>query len=49
MVHKGISENRLKFQGFGKKLPPTMPKRMESNYSVRLIPSPEAKNNTEKQ
>ncbi|MBS7270909.1 thrombospondin type 3 repeat-containing protein [Fibrobacter sp.] len=49
LVHKGISENRLKFQGFGKKLPPTMPKRMESNYSVRLIPSPEAKNNTEKQ
>ncbi len=41
LLNKGISENRLKFQGFGKKLPPTSTRKTDSNDTVRLIPYPE--------
>ena len=43
LVNKGISEDRLKYQGFGKKLPPTQAKKSESQSTVRLIPFPEFK------
>ena len=39
LVKKGISKERLKFQGFGKKLPPTLTQKGGSTDTVRLIPS----------
>ena len=39
LVKKGISKDRLKFQGFGKKLPPTQTQKNDSADAVRFIPS----------
>ena len=39
LVKKGIQKERLKFQGFGKKLPPTLTQKSGSTDTVRLIPS----------
>lgn len=41
LVKKGIRKERLKFQGFGKKLPPTLTQKSGSTDVVRFIPSPE--------
>ena len=41
LVYKGISEKRLKFRGFGKKLPPSLTQKYGHSESIRLIPSPE--------
>ena len=41
LVKKGIREDRLKFKGFGKKLPPTLTQKNGSTDVVRFIPSPE--------
>ena len=41
LVKKGISKDRLKFQGFGKKLPPTLTQKNESTDVIRFIPSRE--------
>lgn len=43
LVKKGIQESRLKYSGFGKKLPPTLTQKNGSNDLVRLIPSVEMK------
>lgn len=39
LVKKGISKDRLKFQGFGKKLPPTLIQKNGSTDAVRFVPS----------
>ena len=41
LVKKGIRKERLKFQGFGQKLPATLTQKNGSSDSVRLIPSRE--------
>ena len=41
LVKKGIRKERLKFQGFGRKLPPTLTQKVGSTDAVRFIPSPE--------
>lgn len=41
LVKKGIRKERLKFQGFGKKLPPTLTQKGGSTDVVRFIPSRE--------
>jgi hypothetical protein len=39
LVYKGIPERRLKYNGFGAKLPPPLTQKAGSTDIVRLIPS----------